>query len=603
MAGKYVEDAAVKEIFQLIKDNYAKQDGAYENLYAGNLITDQNWSWVNDFQFGTGTVDTVFDGEATIRRIKGKTTWDGTTPSYATVVSNKSVMFNLFDPTAGYAHVVESDEDNNGLCIFGEGITVDSKLEFSTTSNFSSTTEISLEVETNSTGVEYLHCAVPSNGYLRLKNNATPPSDFCIANVWGGNRVTHHPAYEAAVVTIDTGTYFATGMKSIAVNGETVVYDEMLANRYYARVLAYSFGALPTVSYVTASGSYNIYRLSLSNAMNKGACEIGGSTKFTWLDVGAMSSSTALSADSMSLASGYIYFGIAQSEDTTYTYAQDDNITDAETFASELAAKGALFTLSGGVYTSVTEYTEGTTYYYISETNLHGLNGKAINDEIANKIINYQRYSMNKSTYTGTAISPAKNWTYAMGDFGTEELTLGSGSSTPDWEVYYPINVLEAVQQLPDNYMSKESAENLLHQVGDLQGFDFNGISKDSETGNWQIDGLVDTKETIVRLETRLKYQNNATGTISENDLEKIRYVARMSRLGKYVTLEFQTTAYKDYEITQLLTNAYVLYLGGFDLKEVHNQTWFVIVTKFNEHLIIYQLASSSREYTVRQIV
>ena len=37
MAGKYVEDAAVKEIFQLIKDNYAKQDGAYENLYAGNL--------------------------------------------------------------------------------------------------------------------------------------------------------------------------------------------------------------------------------------------------------------------------------------------------------------------------------------------------------------------------------------------------------------------------------------------------------------------------------------------------------------------------------------------------------------------------------------
>ena len=76
-----------------------------------------------------------------------------------------------------------------------------------------------------------------------------------------------------------------------------------------------------------------------------------------------------------------------------------------------------------------------------------------------------------------------------------------------------------------------------------------------------------------------------------------------MSRLGKYVTLEFQTTAYKDYEITQLLTNAYVLYLGGFDLKEVHNQTWFVIVTKFNEHLIIYQLASSSREYTVRQIV
>ena len=509
MAGKYVEDAAVKEIFQLIKDNYAKQDGAYENLYAGNLITDQNWSWVNDFQFGTGTVDTVFDGEATIRRIKGKTVWTGTTPAYATVVSNKSVIFNLFDPTAGYAHVVESDNENNGLCIFGDGITVDTKLEFSETSSFTSTTEISLIDDTNSTGTHYLHCTVPANGYLRLKNNATPPSDFCIANVWGGNRVTHHPAYSATTVDIGTATYFATGMKSIQVNGETVVYDEMAANRYYARVLAYSFGALPTVSYVAEGSSYNIYRLSLSNAMNKGACEIGGSTKFAWSDVGAMSGSTALSANTMSLASGYIYFGIAQSEDTTYTYAQDDAVVDAESFATELADKGALYTLSGGVYTSVTEYTEGTTYYYISETNKHGLNGKAINDEIANKIINYQRYSMSKSTYTGSAISPAKNWTYAMGDFGTEELILGSGSSVPDWEVYYPINVLEAVQQLPQNYVSLESAENLLHQVGELQGFDFNNITVDEESGKMQVNGLVDTKETIIKFNTLFDISHN----------------------------------------------------------------------------------------------
>ena len=517
MAGKYVEDAAVKEIFKLIKDNYAKQDGAYENIWAGNLITDQNWSWVNDFQFGTGTVDTVFDGEATIRRIKGKTTWDGTTPHYANVVSNTSVLFNLYNPSLHYAHVVESDDENNGLCIWSKELE-DAQLVqvvFSRTTDFSSPEYIMAYRDTNSTGESYLHATVPEDGYVKIRHDGEifEPNDLCISNVWGGNRVTHHPAYSADIVNIGTSDYFATGMKSITVNGETTVYDEMLADKYFARVLAYSFGALPTVSYVTASGSYNIYRLSLANAMNKGACEIGGSTKFTWLDVGAMSSSTALSADSMSLASGYIYFGIAQSEDTTYTYAQDDNIVDAETFASELAAKGALYTYSGGVYTSVTEYTEGTTYYYISETNLHGLNGKAINDEIANKIINYQRYSMDKSTYAGTAISPAKNWTYAMGDFGTEELTLGTDSSIPDWEVYYPINVLETVQKLPDNYMSKASAENLLHQVGDLQGFDFNGISKDSETGNWQIDGLVDTKETIIKIDTALVFQSNKDNT------------------------------------------------------------------------------------------
>ena len=114
-----------------------------------------------------------------------------------------------------------------------------------------------------------------------------------------------------------------------------------------------------------------------------------------------------------------------------------------------------------------------------------------------------------------------------MGDFGTEELTLGSGSSIPDWEVYYPINVLEAVQQLPDNYMSKESAENLLHQVGDLQGFDFNGISKDSETGNWQIDGLVDTKETIFTLYTLFGYTN----TLDSRDIGAFNKITFNNRI------------------------------------------------------------------------
>ena len=478
-------------------DYAASKDGAYENLWAGNLITDTNWRWINDFKFGTGTVDTVFNGEATLYSIRGITEWNGTTPKYVNVVSNKSIIFNLYNPELGYAHVVESDEENNGLCVFGTEITSSNVIEFSTTSDFTSITEIALTEETNSTGETYLQFNVPSDGYVRVKN--AEPEDLCIANVWGGNRVSYHPAYEESVIDINSATYFPTGMKGITVNGDnTACYDEIFANKFFARCLANTFGATPSVTYVAASGTYNIYRISLSNAMNKGACEIGGSSKFAWSDVGTMSSSTPLSADTMSLASGYIYFAIAQSEDTTYTYSEDATVVDAETFASELTAKGALYKLVDTEYVSVTEYEADTTYYYISATDLHGLNGKAITDEIANKTIVYQRYSMDKTVYAGTAISPAKNWTYKMGDFGTEELTLAEGFPvTPRWAVYYPVNVVETVQQLPNNYVSLESAEQMLHQVGELQGFDFDSISVDEETGNMKVNGLVDTKETI----------------------------------------------------------------------------------------------------------
>ena len=428
-------------------------------------------------------------------------------------------MFNLYNPTLTYAHVVESDNENNGVCVWGTGITTSSVLEFSETSDFASTEDISITEETNTTGETYLHATIPSDGYVRLKGGNTP-SDFGIANVWGGNRVSYHPEYEEDVVTIGTSTYFATGMKSISVGGEEVVYDEMYANRYYARVLAYSFGATPSVSYVNASGSYNIYRMSLSNAMNKGACEIGGSTKFAWLDVGQMGTSTPLSADSISLYTGYIYFAIAQSEDTSYTYSEDSAVVDAESFATQSAVH-TLYTLNDGVYTEATEYVSGTTYYYVSATNLHGLNGQAIIDEIKNKVIVYQRYSMDKTTYTGTAISPAKDWSYKMGDFGTEELSLASGYPVvPEWVVYYPINALETIQQLPNNYVSLESAENLLHQVGELQGFDFDSISVDEETGNMKVNGLVDTKETIITLDTEVF--GSATSQLVSTDLAKI---------------------------------------------------------------------------------
>ena len=523
-----MKNEVIAAVNEDLEENYALKDGAYENLWAGNLITDQNWKWVNDFDFGTGTVDTVFNGEATLYAIRGRTSWSGTTPSYANVVSNKSVIFNLYNPTNHYAHVVESDDENNGVCVFGTGLTTSDVLEYSADTSFGTITELAITEETNSTGDTYLHATIPADGYVRVKN--AEPDDLCISNVWGGNRVTYHPLYEEAVVTINSATYFATGMKSITVNGEAVVYDELYANKYFARVLAYSFGATPSVSYVAASGTYNIYRATLTNAMNKGACEIGGSTKFAFSDVGTMSSSTPLSADTMSLASGYIYFAIAQSEDTTYTYSEDATVVDAETFASELEDKGHLYTESDGVYTEATEYTSDTTYYYISATNLHGLNGQAIVDEIKNKVIVYQRYSMDKTVYTGTAISPALDWSYAMGDFGTEELTLASGFDVvPYWLVYYPVNVLETVQQLPNNYVSLESAENLLHQVGDLQGFDFDSISVDEETGNMKVNGLVDTKETIVEFEHNFGY-GTTNGTITnESDLRKINQLIKQA--------------------------------------------------------------------------
>ena len=501
-----------------IAETYAKKDGAYDTLWCENLITDQNWRWVNDFKFGTGTVDTVFEGEATAFAIRGKTEWNETTPSYVNIVSNKSVFFNLYNPANHYAKVVESDDENNGLCVYGEGIEEGTIMEFSETSDFASITEIALIEETNSTGETYLSCSVSADGYLRVKN--AEPSDLCIANVWGGNRVSYHPAYQEDVISFNTASYFPTGMKSIKVNGEEVVYDEMRANKYFPRVLASEFGATPSVSYVAASGTFNIYRMSLTNAMNKGACEIGGSTKFAFSDVGQMSSSTPISADCMSLASGYIYFAIAQSEDTTYTYSEDSAVVDAESFATELAEKGALYTKDGDVYTSATEYTSGTTYYYVSATNVHGLNGKAITDEIANKTVIYQRYSMDTSTYSGVAISPALDWSYKMGDFGTEELTLASGFPVvPLWVVYYPINVKETVQQLPNNYVSLESAENMLHQVGELEGFDFDSISVDEETGNMKVNGLVDTKETIITLDSGV-YSSGSP--MSDHDYEQL---------------------------------------------------------------------------------
>lgn len=486
-----------------ILNNYAKQDGAYENLWAGNLITDTNWRWINDFKFGTGSVDTVFYGEATLYSIRGITEWDGSTPKYVNVVSNKSVIFNLYNPTLHYAHVVKSNNENNGLCVYGKNIEVGTIIEFSETSDFASITEIALTEETNSMGDTYLHCNVPNDGYVRVKN--AEPSNLCISNVWGGNRVNYVAEYEESVISVNSATYFPSGMKGITVNGDnTACYDEIFANRYYARCLSYSFGATPSVSYVAASGSFNIYRMSLSNAMSKGACEIGNSTKFAWLGIGAMSSSNVFFEDSMSLYTNYIYFAIKQSEDSTYTYSEDTDVVDETSFESELASKGSLFVLVDGEYVSATTYTSGETYYYISATDLHGLNGKAIKDEIANKHIVYQRYSMDKSVYAGSAISPALNWSYKVGDFGTEELTLASGFPVvPRWAVYYPVNAVEAIQQLPNNYVSLESAEKMLHQVGAIQGFDFDNIEVDSETGNMKVNGLIDTKDTIVNLTTK----------------------------------------------------------------------------------------------------
>lgn len=511
-----------------IENNYAKQDGAYENLLSGNLITDTNWRWINDFVFSTGTVDTVFDGEATLYSIRGITEWNGNVPNYVNVVSNKSVIFNLFNPTLHYAHVVESDNENNGLCVYGTGVEVGTIMEFSETNDFASITEIALTEETNSTGETYLHCNVPSDGYIRVKN--AEPSDLCIANVWGGNRVYYHPAYEEAVVNINSATYFPSGMKGITINGDnTACYDEIFANRYFPRCLDYSFGATPSVFYVAASGTYNIYRMSLSNAMNKGACEIGNSTKFAFSDVGQMSSSTPLSANTMSLYTGYIYFAIAQSEDTTYTYSEDSAVVDSASFETQKAIHD-LYKLVDGEYVLATEYESDTTYYYISATNLHGLNGKAITDEIANKYIVYQRYSMDKSVYAGIAISPALDWNYKMGDFGTEELTLASGFPVvPRWAVYYPVNAVETIQQLPNNYVSLESAEQMLHQVGELQGFDFDSISVDSDTGNMKVNGLVDTKETIVYLTSNYRAGANSSATIdnSEEDYIKLEKIAR----------------------------------------------------------------------------
>ena len=533
-----VENAVIEDFEQ----DFAKKDGEYENLWAGNLITDQNWRWVNTYQFGTGDVDTVFNGEATIHAIRGRTSWSGTTPSYVNVVSNKSVIFNLFKASDGYAHVVESDDENNGLCVYGTGITTSTVLEFSESSDFSNPSDVSLTSATNSTGETYLHCSVIANGYLRIKN-ATAPNDFCVANVWGGNRVSYHPEYEEDTCTINSATYFPTGMKGITVDGEEVVYDEMYANVYYTRVSAYSFGATPSVSYVAASGTYNIYRMSLSSAMNKGACEIGGSTKFAWSDVGQMSSSTPLSADTMSLYTNYIYFAIAQSEDTTYTYSQDTAVVDQASFESQSAIH-TLYTESGGVYTEATEYVGGTTYYYVSATNLHGLNGQAIIDEIKNKVIVYQIKSMSTTTYTGTAISPALDWTYKMGDFGTEELILASGYTVvPNWVVYYPINVLETVQQLPNNYVSLESAESMLHQVGELQGFDFDSITVDEDTGNMKVNGLVDTKETIVDFDT-FGGSTSPDLVINSKTLNKIYYIPSIDALWFCLKFNITTTRY-----------------------------------------------------------
>ncbi|MBQ0141325.1 MAG: hypothetical protein KBT06_00755, partial [Prevotellaceae bacterium] len=49
-----------------------------------------------------------------------------------------------------------------------------------------------------------------------------------------------------------------------------------------------------------------------------------------------------------------------------YTYTEDTAVVDAASFASELSAKGALFTLDSTTnkYTSATTYAAGTTYYY-----------------------------------------------------------------------------------------------------------------------------------------------------------------------------------------------------------------------------------------------
>ena len=549
-----------------IANNYAKQNGAYENLWCDNLLTDVNWRWVNNFLFGTGTVDTVYDGKATLFAIQGKTEWNGNTPQYVNVSRLDSVMLNLYAGAYQYggmniAHVPESNNENNGLCVFGTGVDINTVMEFDTDMAFSNPTEIALTDATNSMGVHYLHCSVPSDGYLRFKSGLI--ADGCISNVWGGNRVNQYEPYKAAGFMVGSLNYFPTGMKGITVNGENVVYDEFYADKYFERVAAYSFGSTPSVSYVAASGTYNIYRMSLSGAMDKGACEIGGSTKFAFSDVGAMSSSTSISADCMSLASGDIYFAIAQSEDTTYTYSEDTTVVDQTTFESELAAKGALYKLVDGEYVSVTTYEVDTTYYYISATNLHGLNGKVITDEITGKYVVYQVRSMDTSVYAGTSRT-ADDWSYDISDFGTEEIMLSDGFPVvPNWVVYYPVNVKETVQQLPNNYVSLQSAENMLRQVGALLDFDFDSISVDEETGNMKVNGLVDTKETIIKLTSFNSIDDIPAGLTPLNEHDKTLLKEIGLGTGKSQK-DFLKTNYKYFQIgNALYPIAYSIFNSG----------------------------------------
>ena len=467
-----------------IANNYAKQDGAYQTLNSGNLIPtkDHNIVYRFDLQTTCGSSST-FNGNAVVKEIRGYTSWTNNTPVGAGITQLTSVAENLFNPTVGYA--IHADNNATEYRISGTGVSTSTVVSINGVK--CAITEKQCNYVGAPSGATYFSFTVPSGnkgGHITVNNYASI-SDLMIMLVWSGYNTTHaYSAYE------EVDLIFDSSISSLTLHSLDTVYDyvDLNGKKLHRQLITNLFSGSDTFTAGTVASDLYPYTISIANILKGGVAQIGATNPITFDK--SLGTNTPTSECFTISANGTLKFWLSAEHALTLTYSKDEAVVDAETFATELASKGALYTSDGTTYTSATEYTEGETYYYVSATTNTG--AAYLNDLLSNMTLLAQR-SDSVSNVTVTTN------TYQEWDFGIEIVTYPSGLNYPTLVINYPLDIKATVQTLPSNYVSLESAENLLHQIGDLQGFDFDSISVDSTSQKMTVNGLVDTKETIYK--------------------------------------------------------------------------------------------------------
>lgn len=478
-------------------EEFAKQDGTYEGLFSGNVYTDTQIGNVSQFYMRrTCSNASTIDGLATVRKISGHTTWENNVAKgakFSKIIATGDNLYNYAETSEENVTPAETariaDEDNATISIefriSGTGsdatyvyIVSDPAADATTGTPIPVTDRVWNGV---SKSIAYRGFDVPAGNYGKYIKIASPGEDTMIMRVLSGYKTgMEFKPYEENV-TVGT---FSDELHEL--NGISDYYD-FSVNKKYENLSTQLMDANFNWQYGGEwNGWYLIYKDGVTNALLNGDAQIG--TNFAlpishnegqhpsdstvteecfslgpnsiriWLSLEHCSIPQYNQDTSGTWVSGTIYYYESSGE-----YIEDTVIVDQTTYDSELADKGTLYTK-----TLVANGPAGVAY-------AHSLtDGKALL---------YQK--------TLAEVNLSGSLTYKESDFGSEFLIYPTGYNLPVMTIEYPMNIRDTVSRLPQTYVSLESATRMMHQVGDLVGFDFNNITYDSDVGTLKVNGLV----------------------------------------------------------------------------------------------------------------